>query len=305
MQINVNHEFLKGQVRTILLATDFLPVSCLALDYAASFAHHFNARLVIVNVFELDPVAQNVELVDHMPSRTRRTAEARLAAFTSDLIRRGISADSLLVEGTVSETILATATKINADLLVLGTQGVHRGLNHFIFGSNTEALMLGAQCPTVTIGPHVHGGFGPELGFRRIICVSDLTSASTVAANAAQILARSLGSAIDFYHLPQHSVVRAPKRGRRLVEAYCDTLRVLDSQEQNIPLSWQDPEYHLARIYSEEQVLALSTDTTALMVLGIEPRSYLSRHLHTSFAYRLLANAACPVLTVPYKSSNG
>jgi len=128
MQTNVNHEFLKGQVRTILLATDFLPISRLALDYAAACAHHFNARLVIVNVFELDPVAQNVELVDHMPSRTRRTAEARLAAFTSDLIRRGISADSLLVEGTVAVAILATATKINADLLVLGTQGVHRGL---------------------------------------------------------------------------------------------------------------------------------------------------------------------------------
>jgi nucleotide-binding universal stress UspA family protein len=212
MQTNVNHKFLKGQIRTILLATDFLPISRLALDYATAFAHPFDARLVIVNVFELDPVAQNVELVDHMPSRTRRTSEARLAAFTSDVIRRGISADSLLVEGIVSEAILATAAKINADLLVLGTQGVHRALDHFIFGSNTEALMLSTPCPTVTIGPHVHGGFGLELGFRRIICISDLTSASAVAGNTAQILARSLGCEIDFYHVSPHSVARAPKQ---------------------------------------------------------------------------------------------
>ena len=106
--------------------------------------------------------------------------------------------------------------------------------NHFIFGSNTEALMLGTPCPTVTIGPHVHGGFGLELGFRRIICISDLTSASVIAGNTAQILGRSLGSEIDFYHVPPHSVVRAPKQLPRLVETYCNTLKILDPQEKNI-----------------------------------------------------------------------
>jgi nucleotide-binding universal stress UspA family protein len=308
MQTNVNHEFLKGQIRTILLATDFLPVSRLALDYAAAFAHHFAARLVIVNVFELDPVAQNVELVDHMPSRTRRESEARLSAFTSDVTRRGISANSLLVEGTVPGAILSTFAKINADLLVIGTQGVHLGLNHLIIGSNTEALMLGTQCPTVTIGPHVHGGFGVELGlelgFRRIICVSDLTIASAVAGRTALVLAQSLGSEVNLYHLLPHSAVSDPNQVPRLVEAYCNALKVLEQKGQTIPLNWQDPEYHLARVYFEEQVLAASTDTTALIVLGVEPRSYLGRHLHTSFAYRLLANAACPVLTVPNKFIN-
>ena len=47
------------------------------------YYQYFDGHTMIgLNVFELDPVAQNVELVDHMPSRTRRTAEARLAAFT-------------------------------------------------------------------------------------------------------------------------------------------------------------------------------------------------------------------------------
>jgi len=71
---------METRIDTVLLATDFLQSSRLALDYAVAFAHSYGAKLRIVNVLDLGlvPEAQTVESVHHMPSRTRRDAEARL-----------------------------------------------------------------------------------------------------------------------------------------------------------------------------------------------------------------------------------
>jgi nucleotide-binding universal stress UspA family protein len=41
-----------------------------------------------------------------------------------------------------------------------------------------------------------------------------------------------------------------------------------------------------------------TANLAGMIVLGLKPRSTVGRHVHTSFAYRLLANASCPVLTI-------
>ncbi len=39
-------------------------------------------------------------------------------------------------------------------------------------------------------------------------------------------------------------------------------------------------------------------DSSVLMVLGVPDSPFVERHLHTSYSYRLLANAAYPIITV-------
>ena len=296
--MNVDRDWLKAQIRTVLLATDFLQSSRLALDYAAAFAHHFNAQLIVVNAFELDPVAQNVEVVDHKPSRTRRDAEARLQAFTSGIDKLGVSVKWALVEGTVPKGILKAVSEHKADLLVLGTQGVHRGLSHLLIGSNTEALMLASPCPVLTIGPHVQGGIGLELGFTKILYISDFSVAAAAAAPFVQALAKDLRADVEIYQVSPDAIRNNTLELHQLAKQYCAAVTSLQPKTY---ADWCTPEFQLNRIRSEEAILARSMDTTALIVLGVQPASYMGRHLHTSFAYRLLANAACPILTVPKK----
>ncbi len=288
--------WLKARIRTVLLATDSLQSSRLALDYAAAFAHHFQAQLITVNAFELGPEAHNVEVIDHKPSRTRTDAEARLQAFTSGVGKLGVSAKWALVEGTVPKAILRAVSENNAGFLVVGTQGVHGGLSHLLIGSNTEALMLASPCPTLTVGPHVRGETGLRLGFAKLVYISNLTMASAAAAPFVNAFSRDCSAPIEIYQGLSDAVRNDTARLQQMASDYCGALKALCPE---IDREWHSPEFQLSRIRPGEAVLASSNDPSGLIMLGVQPASYLGRPLHTSFAYRLLATAACPILTVP------
>jgi nucleotide-binding universal stress UspA family protein len=52
-----------------------------------------------------------------------------------------------------------------------------------------------------------------------------------------------------------------------------------------------------------EQMLARARSRSAgLIVLGVHAKSFLERHLHSSFAYQLLANATCPIISIHHKA---
>jgi nucleotide-binding universal stress UspA family protein len=286
----------KTDISTILMATDFLASSRLALDYAASLANKLNAKLVIVNVFELDPEADSVEKVDMIPSRTRRRAEARLQAFVAGCDRAGVSVTPVLAEGSVAEAILDTVNKFKADLLVLGTQGVHRGLKHLLIGSNTESLMLRCPCPTLTIGPHVLSEIGFDSPFKEVIYISNLKPAAACAAPFAFKLSQDLAINIEI-----HQVVRKTTEGKvedRIKERLADYCSKLQELRPNVPDEWCMPEFEMEHIISPQTVLEMSHNPSALMVVGASGAPFLERHIHTSYPYRLLANAVCPIITV-------
>jgi nucleotide-binding universal stress UspA family protein len=284
------------EIRTILLATDFMQSSRLALDYAESLASKLKAQLVIVNAFELSLAASNGEKVDHIPSHTRLEAEARLEAFAVGCNRAGVSANTVLVEGAVPEAILSTVNKYKADLLVLGAQGVHRGMDHLLLGSNIEAVMLRCPCPTLTIGPHVLAAVNLKSLFTKVIYLSNLRPAAAAAAPFALKLSQKLAISIEIYQ-----VVRGPVTGgkdaslKEKLEDYCSRLQLL---RPNVREEWCNPEYQRERIVSPQEVIELALDPSALLVVGVQATSFLARHLCTSYPYRLLANAACPIITV-------
>jgi nucleotide-binding universal stress UspA family protein len=286
----------KTEINTILLATDFLQSSRLALDYAVVLANKLGAQLMIVNAFELGPEADTVEKLDHIPSRTRRDAEARLQAFVAGSNCAGVPANWALVEGSVPNAILHAVDQHNADLLVLGTQGVHRGLGHLLIGSNTEALMLRSTCPTLTIGPHVLAGVDLNSHFKKVVYVSNFRPASAAAAPFALKLSQSLSTDIEIYQVAR-DVEQEDKKAhlKEMAEEYCSRLR---SVAQGVSEEWCSTEYQMGRVISPETVLEKSMDPSVLMVLGAHHLPLLERHLQTSYPYRLLATAACPIVTV-------
>lgn len=70
-------------MKSTVFAIDFLESSRLALDYAAAFAHRFDAMLTITHAFELKPEAEEVELMSHGPCLSRQNAQIRLDTFAS------------------------------------------------------------------------------------------------------------------------------------------------------------------------------------------------------------------------------
>ncbi len=284
------------QVKTVVLATDFMESSRLALDYAVSFAHHYQAELVLLHAFEMTEAATSAELTSHRPSMRRSSKQERLEAFAEGIRRTGVSVRWELVEGPVCDALLKATQSLNADLLVIGTHGTHHGLDHMLIGSNTEALLLNASCPTLTVGRHVLGGVRLDIEFKKILYVSDFTPEAAAAAPYALLLGREFGAEVDVCQLMPEIAEDNPELRNELAERYCEQMRTILGEPEH---SWCAPAFQLDRAMALDQLVErVQSDSAGLIVMGVKRSSQLGRHLRTSFAYQLLAKAVCPILTI-------
>ena len=282
-------------IRTIVYATDFLESSRLALDYAAAFAHHYQADLVLVHAIELSTAAQEVELLQRVPCLSREAARDRLEGFALGVRRLGIKVETDLRDGDVCGAVLRSATTHHADLLVLGTHGAHRGLDHLLLGSNTEKILLAAPCPALTVGRNVLGGIDTELQLREILFVSDFTPEATAAARYAIALAEEFHVPMEICQMLPEKAAGDPELRLQLAEQYCNAMKRMMPERGD----WCDPHFHLERRRSADEILERARlDPASLIVLGVRPQSHLGRHLHTSFAYELVGRSTCPLLTI-------
>ena len=67
----------------------------------------------------------------------------------------GIDAESLLVQGAAVEVILDEASKLNIDLIVVGSHG-HGAVYHLVVGSVSEGVLHRSSCPVLVIPTHEH-----------------------------------------------------------------------------------------------------------------------------------------------------
>lgn len=281
--------------KTILFATDFLESSRLALDYAVAFARHDHARLQILHVFHMPPAAIEEEALDG-PSISRLSCEKRLDAFVAGAQRAGVDADWSLVEGWMPETLLAQVQEIKPDLLVLGTHGFYRGLGHMLIGSNAEAVLHSAQCPTITVGRHVPGGIGPDSSPEYILYVTDFTPESAAAAPYAVALSQNFHARLDICHLLSDAAGHSKEARHKLAEQYCDAVRRYVPGAES---SWCVPGEQLEHGATKHEILERTrSGAGGLIVLGVHTESQFARRMHSSFAYELVATAACPVFTI-------
>ncbi len=288
--------FQEGTIRRILFATDFFENSRLGLDYAVALAHHFHATILMLHAVELPQGASEAETFTRRPSLSRKESLGRLNALAAGVRRIGIEVETIVQDGIPSEVILAAVETHRADLLVLGVYGVHRGLNHLLVGSNTEKILLSARCPTLTIGPHVMAGVDLTLHLKQILYLYDFTPEADAAAPVALMLGRSFGVPVDVCQLLPDNAENDPQRREELAEQYRASLRQLSDSGESEPFL---PPFQLDRNTAIQQIIERAKARTAgLIVLGVKGQTHLGRHLHTSFAYRLLAEATCPVMTV-------
>jgi nucleotide-binding universal stress UspA family protein len=286
----------KLMMKRILVAIDFLESSRLSLDYAVAFAHHFKAKVILLHAVELPSPAEEAEAVSGRPSLSRIVAEERLEAFASGVRRSGLEVETLVHDGTPCQVILDEVKTNEPDLLVLGVHGIHRGVDHLLIGSNTEKILLTVSCPTLSVGAHVFGGVDLDLKLNEILYCSDLTPEAASAGSYALLLAKEFSVPVDICHLASPPLDKNPKFAQQAAENYCVALRRLMPEAADL---WCTPAFHLEHGLSVEQILKRAEqETSGLIVLSVQGVTRLNRHLHTSFAYKLLTKAVCPVLSI-------
>ena len=145
----------------IVAPHDFSEYAEAALTVALDLSRSLGAQLYLLHVFQPPAYAYGSELYAGGPIQSllsdhvalRRKTEQRLSGIAARYSEPRHPIRTLLVEGTaVAESIDAEATRLGADLIVLGTHG-RTGLAHLLLGSVAEATLRHAPCPVLTVPP--------------------------------------------------------------------------------------------------------------------------------------------------------
>ena len=132
-----------GELKTIIYATDFSQESLEASRYAVSLAQEFQARLVLLHVVEgLEPT-----LLDER-TQIAKPYKLWLEKLVPDELRLWCEVEFAVEFGRPAERILQTAWENQADLVVVGAQGLDQLTSP---GLNVRKVMCNAACPVLTL----------------------------------------------------------------------------------------------------------------------------------------------------------
>ena len=140
-------------VQHVLVPIDFSSTADRALEYAIALAQQLQARLTLLHVLHLTPLAMG-ETATGMTAtylEAQETEAQQLLQASLDRVQHaGLQGDSLLVQGTPTQTIVDTAGEQGVDLIIMGTHG-RTGLAHVFLGSVAEHVIRQAPCPVLVI----------------------------------------------------------------------------------------------------------------------------------------------------------
>jgi nucleotide-binding universal stress UspA family protein len=298
-------------ITRILCPVDLSAASAPAVEHAIALARWYKARIVALHVYNPTLVAvPGLPLPeDHVISDAEMT---RVRAETNECVRAARVADVdleiVVGVGQAVAEILEQATKLPADIIVMGTHGAG-GFEHLVLGSVTEKVLRKAPCPVMTVPPHARST--SSLPFRRVLCAVDFSEPSLAALKLAQSIATESRAALTVAHVvewpwhepPPPSLDQLPPEPakalaeyRRYVESSAsERLRsLLAEAEDRLPSSTKVVH---GKPYAEILRLAAS-DGADLIVLGVHGRNVFDMALFGSTTNHVVRAATCPVLTL-------
>jgi nucleotide-binding universal stress UspA family protein len=138
----------------ILCATDFLPSSRRALEYALDLARQADGSVTVLHALEYMDEDEPCEHVDAQVRDNRRQiiehAHERVRSLVSDESRTWCDIKDVVEIGRAYRLILQRAAAADIDLIAMGAQGLG-GVELMIYGSNTQHVVRQATCPVLTI----------------------------------------------------------------------------------------------------------------------------------------------------------
>lgn len=123
--------------KRILVATDGSRYSDAAAAAAYNLAKHCGLPVTVLSV--MDP---------HFNEHMRQVSQDAVHKVTEFFSKAGINVDSQVVEGNPENTIVETAKRIGADLIVLGSHG-RTGLDRILIGSVSERVIGRTEGPVL------------------------------------------------------------------------------------------------------------------------------------------------------------
>ena len=93
------------------------------------------------------------QLVRDALARRFHSEHQQIQEIAGQLRAAGLDATALLVEGAAADSILKEASKLDADMIVIGSHGRGR-MHQLLLGSVSEGVMHKSECPILVIPTH-------------------------------------------------------------------------------------------------------------------------------------------------------
>jgi nucleotide-binding universal stress UspA family protein len=154
-------------MKTLIVPTDFSPVSLNAVNYAAEMAMSIDASLILLNVYQIPVTFTEVPVVNISIEELKRISEERVEELKKGLehVTSGklkIYGESRL--GEVTDEIESFAKKINPFAIIMGTKGA-TGIERLFLGSNTLTAIRHLTFPVIVVPPGAVFSGIKKLGF--------------------------------------------------------------------------------------------------------------------------------------------
>jgi nucleotide-binding universal stress UspA family protein len=138
--------------KKILVASDLTDASRRAVATALDLARAVGGQVTVLHILELPYESRMWFLPGNAEMQALRAAMATQeeTARTKLAEQVGAGADVIVAQGIPVDEIVAHATRLGVDLIVMGTHG-RRGLQHAVMGSVAERVVRTASVPVMTI----------------------------------------------------------------------------------------------------------------------------------------------------------
>ena len=142
----------------ILVAVDLSGASQKILHYVKTLALDLSAKVWLLYAEKPDlgfvgfepgrPQSELDQVADKFEKKRKELQDE-----ADKLQNSGLDAESLLVQGSAVEVILDEASKLNIDLIVVGSHG-HGAVYHLMVGSVSEGVLHRSSCPVLVVPTH-------------------------------------------------------------------------------------------------------------------------------------------------------
>jgi nucleotide-binding universal stress UspA family protein len=297
------------EIPRILCTVDFSEVSQRAIDYAVALARWYTARMTVLHVYEVMPVAPIVpEMVPGFAvgPELRAGLLRELERFVEPTGADAVPLEFAIEQGQPGMAIVKRAKADDTRLIVLGTHG-RSGFERFLLGSVAERVLHRAPCPVLTVPPRApHAAAAPV--FRRILCGIDFSDCSLHALEYAMSLAQEADAALTLAHVFETDAsMPADWRTSLQPAAVREALVALEAERcgrlaHAVPTNISGTctvDTVMACGPTARELLRLTGERGAdLIVLGVRGRNAADLLLFGSTTNKVIRQASCPVLVV-------
>ena len=141
----------------ILVGVDLSGCTDTIVEQAKALAKALSAKVWLIHVaepepdfvgYDAGPQSERDAIAEHF-----HREHNELQTFAKQLRADGVDTTALLIQGPTAETILNEASKLNADMVIVGSHG--RGaMERLLMGSVSEDVLRRTGCPILIVPTH-------------------------------------------------------------------------------------------------------------------------------------------------------